>query len=66
MALSEDQKRTIKLLLIENKPTPGNVTMGETIRKKLKMSKDDFEKIGDDVENYLIEFFESRSSNNNN
>jgi hypothetical protein len=58
-SLNEAQKKKINALLMSDQRTPGNVTIGDKIKKRLKLSDDEFNELNDEIENYIVSFFDN-------
>lgn len=59
--LTAKQEKKIKALLDANRPTPGDVTPGDSVKKALRLSDRRYEELGDAIEDYLVNYFSSRN-----
>ncbi|MFA6096874.1 MAG: hypothetical protein WC788_04585 [Candidatus Paceibacterota bacterium] len=59
--LTDKQKKKIKALLIADRPTPGDVSIGDSVKKALRLSDKRFKELEQEIENYLVDYFDSRN-----
>lgn len=62
--LNDEQKEKIETFLLSDKRTPAEETIGDSIKKLLKLSADDYEILKEEINDFAVSFFDKRISQN--
>ena len=57
MSLSDKQKEKIDNLILENKPIPADMTIGDAIKKALYLSDEEYKNLDEEIRDYVEAYF---------
>ena len=57
MSLSDKQKEKIDNLILENKPIPADMTIGDAIKEALCLSDKEYDNLDEEIGNYVEAYF---------